>query len=222
MKLQPLSAESRFRPAIYGVIHALVDSLWIQGRPGMDYEAVRQVIEREAGGNGSLCLALQDPFAFDGLVSLDARLDITRSEYFAAIRASIGQSYQPGYDASPFVEFFLGAIVAAADFVLARIRGMANVQADVRRDVIDGTLPPAMLDALVYAWISRSLRAAEYRRITGRTAPTASRDLGAAAGLGYLVAEGVSRDRWYRMGPRLLETAAAGEPDDPRESTPRV
>jgi DNA-binding IclR family transcriptional regulator len=79
-----------------------------------------------------------------------------------------------------------------------------------------------MLDALVYAWISRSLRAAEYRRITGRTAPTASRDLGAAASLGYLVAEGVSRDRWYRLGPRLLETAAVGEPADPRDSTPRA
>jgi hypothetical protein len=26
MKLQPLSAESRFHPAIYGAIHALVDA----------------------------------------------------------------------------------------------------------------------------------------------------------------------------------------------------
>jgi DNA-binding IclR family transcriptional regulator len=61
-----------------------------------------------------------------------------------------------------------------------------------------------------------------FQRVTGRTAPTTSRDLGAAVSLGYLIAEGVSRDRWYRLGPRLLETAAAGEPADPRESTPRV
>jgi Fic family protein len=179
-------------------------------------------------GNGrtarilSRLLLIRAGFAFDGLVSLDARLDIMRSEYFAVIRASIGKSYQPGYDATPFAEFFLSTIAAAADFVLARIRGMAEVQDTVRRDVVAGRLPPAMLDALVYAWISRSLRAAEYRRITGRTAPTASRDLGAAASLGYLVAEGVSRDRWYRLGPRLLETAAVGEPADPRDSTPRA
>jgi hypothetical protein len=57
---------------------------------------------------------------------------------------------------------------------------------------------------------------------SSRIRSTASRDLGAAAGLGYLVAEGVGRDRWYRLGPRLLETPAAGEPADPHESTPRA
>jgi Fic family protein len=179
-------------------------------------------------GNGrtarilSRVLLVRDGYALDGLVSLDAWLDIMRSDYFAAIRASIGRSYEPGYDATPFAEFFLSAITAAADHVLARIRGMGEVQVKVRRDVIAGRLPPAMLDALVYAWISRSIRAADYRRVTGRTAPTTSRDLGAAVSLGYLIAEGVSRDRWYRLGPRLLETAAAGEPADPRESTPRA
>ena len=179
-------------------------------------------------GNGrtarilSRVLLIRGGYALDGLVSLDAWLDIMRSDYFTAIRASIGRSYEPGYDATPFADFFVRAITGAADHVLARIRGMGEIQIKVRRDVIAGKLPPAMLDALVYAWISRSLRAADYQRVTGRTAPTASRDLGAAASLGYLIAEGVSRDRWYRLGPRLLETPAAGEPADPRESTPRA
>ena len=44
-----LKAKESVESRGYHVIHALVDSLWIQGRPGMDYEAVRQVIEREAG-----------------------------------------------------------------------------------------------------------------------------------------------------------------------------
>jgi Fic family protein len=179
-------------------------------------------------GNGrtarimSRLLLIRGGYALDGLVSLDAWLDIMRSDYFAAIRASIGRSYEPGYDATPFASFFLTAITGAADHVLARIRGVGEIQIKVRRDVMAGTLPPAMLDGLVYAWISRSLRAADYRRITGRTAPTTSRDLGAAVRLGYLIAEGVSRDRWYRLGTRLLETPAVGEPADPRESTPRA
>ena len=179
-------------------------------------------------GNGrtarilSRLLLARGGFALGGLVSLDAWLDIMRTDYFAAIRASIGQSYEPGYDATPFSLFFLSAFIGAADHVLSRIRGIGEIQIKVRRDVIAGVLPPAMFDGLVYAWISRSLRAGDYQRITGRTAPTASRDLGAAVRLGYLIAEGVSRDRWYRLGPRLLATPAVGEPVDPRESAPRA
>jgi Fic family protein len=175
-------------------------------------------------GNGRTARALsrlllnRGGYALEGLVSLDALLDSRRSDYFAAIRDSIGPSYLPGYDATPFAAFFLGAITAAADHVLARLRGLGEVQIKVRRDVVDGTLPPPMLDALAYAFINRSLRAGDYQKVTGRTAPSTSRDLAAAVKLGYLIAEGVSRDRWYRLGPRLLEAPAPGEPNDPRES----
>jgi len=178
-------------------------------------------------GNGrtaraiSRLLLVRGGDALDGLASLDAHLDTHRSDYFAAIRASIGQGYDPGYDATPFVLFFLGAITRAADHLLARLRSLGEVQIKVRRDVIDGTLPPAMLDALAYAFINRSLRAGEYQKLTGRTAPTTTRDLGTATRLGYLAPVGTTRDRWYRLGPRLLETPAPGEPGDPREEVPR-
>ena len=158
-------------------------------------------------GNGrtaraiSRFLLVRGGYALDGLVSLDAHLDIHRSEYFAAIRSSIGREYQTGYDATPFVRFLLGAITGAGDHVLTRLRGLGQVQIRVRRDVVDGNLPPPMLDALVYAFINRSLRAGEYQSITGRTAPTTTRDLTTAVGLGYLVAEGSTRDRWYRLAP---------------------
>ena len=118
--------------------------------------------------------------------------------------------------------FFLRAISGSADHVLARLRGLGSVQIIVRRDVVEGTLPPAMLDALAYAFINRSLRAGDYQKITGRTAPTTTRDLAAATRLGYLIAEGTTRDRWYRLGPRLLEAPAPGEPSDPREAMPRA
>ena len=179
-------------------------------------------------GNGrtaralSRLLLVRGGYGFDGVVSLDASLDTQRSAYFAAIRASIGRAYEPGYDATPFVAFFLRALTGAADHVLARLRALGEVQISVRRDVVDGTLPPTMLDALAYAFINRSLRAGDYQKVTGRTAPTTTRDLAAATKAGYLVAEGSTRDRWYRLGPRLLATAAPGEPSDPREATPRA
>ena len=179
-------------------------------------------------GNGRTARAIsrfflvRGGYALDGMVSLDAHLDIHRSDYFAAIRASIGPAYQPGYDATPFVVFLLDALIGAADHVLTRLRGFGQVQIAVRRDVVEGRLPPPMLDALVYAFINRSLRAGEYQQLTGRTAPTTTRDLTTAARLGYLIAEGTTRDRWYRLGPRLLEAPAPGEPTDPREDLPRA
>lgn len=177
-------------------------------------------------GNGrsaralSRLLLIRGGYALDGLVSLDAYLDQRRSVYFRVIRESIGRSYEPGYDATPFVIFFLGAIATAADHVLARIKGLGQVLITVRRDVVSGALPPAMIDGLAYAWLNRSIRPGDYQRITGRTAPTTTRDLAQAVALGYLIAEGDRRGRWYRLGPRLLETPATGETADPRVEAP--
>ncbi len=77
-------------------------------------------------GNGrtaralSRLLLVRHGFALDGLVSLDAYLDLQRRDYFAAIRASLGASYVRGYDATPFVRYCLQAISAAAEHVCAR------------------------------------------------------------------------------------------------------
>jgi Fic family protein len=178
-------------------------------------------------GNGrtaralSRLLLVRGGYALDGLVSLDAWLDLRRTEYFAAIRASTGQSYEPGYAATPFASFFLRAIAGAADHLLARLRGLGQVQIRVRRDVAEGRLAPMMLDGLVYAWINRSLRPADYQRVTGRGPAPASRDLATAERLGYIIGNGAASARWYRLGPKLLETPAEGETTEPRSSERR-
>jgi hypothetical protein len=73
----------------------------------------------------------------------------------------------------------------------------------LRRAIIHGDLPPAMLDGLAYAWINRSLRPADHTRITGRANATDTRDLAAATRLGYLEARGATRTRRYRIDPIL-------------------
>lgn len=208
---------------------------WLRGRPAISPPVLAALAHLEFvaihpfnDGNGRMARAIsrfflaRGGYALDGLVSLDAHLDIHRSDYFAAIRASIGRAYRPGYAATPFLVFFLEAFTGAADHVLTRLRGLGEVQIVVRRDVVEGRLPPPMLDALAYAFINRSLRAGEYQQLTGRTAPTTTRDLKKAVLLGYLVAEGTTRDRWYRLGPKLLDAPAPGEPLDPREDAPRA
>ncbi len=150
-------------------------------------------------------LLLRDGYALGGLVSLDAYLDGDRRAYFDAIRASAGVAYRPPYDATPFVLYFLRSIVGAADFVLARVKGLTLVLGVVRRDVIAGKLPARAQDGLVYAWVNGLIRPADYVRITGRTKQSASRDLAAAVAARYLVASGSTRSRRYRLGARLAE-----------------
>lgn len=144
-------------------------------------------------------------YAFDGLVSLDAFLDRDRPRYFQAIADTTGREYKSGYDASIFVEYMLGAALVATDEALARMRGLSRVMVELRRDLVDGRLPAPMLDGLAYAWVNRSVRPADYIRITNRTKQSASRDLEIAVQLDYLVATGDTRRRRYLVGPRLAE-----------------
>jgi Fic family protein len=150
-------------------------------------------------------------YALGGLVSLDAQLDLDRPTYFAAIRRAIGTSYSPGYDATPFIAYFLASIVKSADHVLARIRGLGEVTTEVRRAIADRTLPAPMIDGLVFAWVNRHLRAGDYIRLTSRSAQSTSRDLAQAVKGGWLTATGEKRGRFYVLGPRLLAIPAPGE-----------
>lgn len=172
-------------------------------------------------GNGRTARALarlilvQRGYALDGLVSLDAQLDLDRSAYFSAIRDAIGEDYEPGYDATPFVRYFVRSITNSADFVLARLRGLGEVMIRIRRAIADGSLPPSMIDGLAFAWVNRHIRAGDYIRLTGRAPQSATRDLARAVAGGWLLATGEKRGRYYVLGPKLLQTPAQGEVDSP-------
>ena len=168
-------------------------------------------------GNGRTARALarllfaRGDLGFGGLVSLDGQLDQERTTYFTAIAGATGRRYEPGYDATPFVVYFLGAAVRAADRVLARMRGLGEVLIAIRRAIVAGELRPPLLDGLAYAWINHSIRPSDYGRITGRTSAAATRDLTAATRLGYLEPRGATRTRRYTMGPILARIAPAPE-----------
>lgn len=172
-------------------------------------------------GNGRTARAIarlilvRDGYALGGLVSLDAQLDLDRSAYFAAIRAAVGQDYVPGYDATPFARYFVTSITRSADHVLARLRGLGDVMVEIRRAIADGSLPPAMIDGLAYAWVNRHLRAGDYIRLTGRSPQSTTRDLKVAVKSGWLRATGEKRGRYYVLGPALLSTPAQGEITSP-------
>lgn len=168
-------------------------------------------------GNGRTARAIarhilvRHGYALGGLVSLDAQLDLDRTAYFGAIREAIGADYTPGYDATPFVRYFVESIIRSADHVLARLRGLGEVMVEVRRAIADGSLPPPMIDGLAFAWVNRHLRAGDYIRVTGRSAQNTTRDLARAVDGGWLRATGERRGRYYVLGPALLRTPADGE-----------
>lgn len=172
-------------------------------------------------GNGRTARAIarlilvRHGYALGGLVSLDAQLDLDRAAYFSAIREAVGVEYVPGYDATPFARYFLASITRSADHVLARLRGLGIVMVGVRRAIVDGSLPPAMIDGLAFAWVNRHLRAGDYIRLTGRSPQNATRDLHVAVMGGWLQATGEKRGRYYILGPALLETPADGEITSP-------
>jgi Fic family protein len=168
-------------------------------------------------GNGRTARAIsrlilaRHGYAFDGLVSLDAQLDLDRAAYFAAIRAAVGRSYAPGYVATPFVRFFVDSLVQSADHVLERVRGLGLVMIAIRRAIASGSLPAPMIEGLAYAWINRHLRAGGYIRATGRSPQNTTRDLQRAVDDGWLAAAGERKARIYVLGPKLLEIPALGE-----------
>lgn len=168
-------------------------------------------------GNGRTARALarlllsRGDMGFGGLVALDGQLDHERATYFSAISTTTGRRYEPGYDVTPFVSYFVGATVRATDHALARMRGLGQVLLAVRRAIVMGEIPAPMLDGLAYAWINNSIRPADYARITGRSAAAATRDLSLVARLGYLEARGATRTRRYMIGPALAMIAPVPE-----------
>jgi len=168
-------------------------------------------------GNGRTARAiarfilLQGGYALSGLVSLDARLDLDRAAYFAAIRAAVGQDHVPGYDATPFVRYFLESVSRSADNVLDRMRGLGQVMVEIRREIVNGEIPTPMIDGLAFAWVNRHLRAGDDIRITGRSPQNTTRDLDRAVSQEWLLATGEKRGRSYVLGPKLLGIAASDE-----------
>jgi Fic family protein len=165
-------------------------------------------------GNGRTARALtrlilfQHGYALDGLVSLDAYLDLQRREYFAAIRASLGTRYTRGYDATPFVDYYISATIGAAEHALSRVKGTTELLRVLRSAVGTGELQPQLTDPLVYTWINGSIRPTDYREVTGRTGPSATRDLASATRAGYLTVQGRTTTRRYLAGPKLQSIGA--------------
>ena len=125
-------------------------------------------------------------------VSLDRR-----DEYFNAIERSLRGSYVEGYDATPWLEFWIGAIVAHTRGLADSLTDWRRMMDDAYRDLAQLDLNHRQVDALIYAIRAGRLTRSDYIEIAKVSPMTASRDLRDLADRGLLTAQGRTRDRVY-------------------------
>ena len=154
-------------------------------------------------GNGRVSRALatlvlqRSAFGFKKLLSFEKYLWTVRDEYFNAIERSLRGSYVEGYDATPWLEFWIGAIVAHTRGLADSLTDWRRMMDDAYRDLAQLDLNHRQVDALIYAIRAGRLTRSDYIEIAKVSPMTASRDLRDLADRGLLTAQGRTRDRVY-------------------------
>ena len=142
-------------------------------------------------------------YEFRNIVSLDAQLDLDRPNYFKAIRKAAGRTYKRGYDATPFVAYFISVLNQAMRYTIDRIAVFERVHAILRVEAAAGRIPAPSVEPLAYTWVNRAIRPSRYRELTRRTPQLTTYDLGRLAAAGYLEPMGATKRRKYLIGPAL-------------------
>jgi Fic family protein len=165
-------------------------------------------------GNGRVSRIVQSlVLARDGLLapdlaSIEQHLGDHTSNYYNALRAVQGGSYQPQRDASSWVRFCIDAHLAQAHQRLALIENAARRWARLEALVAEHPWPDRLTIALEQALFGRTDRTA-YGREADVSPATASADLRRLADAGLLAQEGRTRNAHYRPTDMLRKAAGA-------------
>jgi len=131
-----------------------------------------------------------------------------REDYYAAF-ACLGLEWNPGADATPFVEAHVGAQrrqVEALSLRLSTDRHLWLVLEDLVRHDLRGD--PRMVHALYDVFLGREVTNRYYRDLADVSVPTATNDLVRLDAAGLLRVLGAGRTRRYSAGPRLMTLVA--------------
>ena len=156
-------------------------------------------------GNGRTARALatlvlqRSPYNFKNLLSFDAVCYALRDHYFTAIERTLGRTFSPNYDATPWLEFFCQVVLTNAYRLAGRLTDWRRRVDDVHKELEKLDLNHRQADGLVFAAQVGHISRADYMEITGASPVTASRDLVFLARNGWLNAEGNTRARIYRF-----------------------
>jgi Fic family protein len=165
-----------------------------------------------ADGNGRVSRIVQSlVLARDGLLapelaSIEQYLGEHTGDYYNALRAVQGGSYQPARDASPWVRFCIDAHLAQARRRLALIEDAGRRWSRLEALVAQRGWPDRLTIALEQGLFGRTDRAT-YGGEADVSPATASSDLRRLADAGLLAQEGRSRNVHYRATDALRQAA---------------
>ena len=160
---------------------------------------------RTARGLSTLILQ-RSPFGFRKLLSLETALFHVRDEYFAAIERTLGKSFEPGYDGTPWLEFFVQLMGLEVGRLRAVLTEWHRWMEEAHEIMEEEGVPPRLADGLAFAKQTGSMTRGDYMEIAGVSPMTASRDLAQLVDFGLLVPQGKTRSRVY------YPTVEAAEP----------
>ena len=149
-------------------------------------------------GRGLATLILQrSPFHFKKLLSLESFISGIRDDYFTAIERTLGKNFRFDYDATPWLEFWVRAVMAHAMQLQMELtdwhRNREKVYAALEKANINHRQAEALIFTIKMGKITRS----DYSEIAAVTNVTASRDLRRLVDTGWLFPHGAGRGRYY-------------------------
>ena len=157
-------------------------------------------------GNGRAARALatlvlqRSPFGFKMLLSLEQFHHAIRDDYFTAIERTLGQRFKEGYDATPWLEFFVKSLMAHTMQLTAKFTDWHRIMNDLYGSVKE-LVNFRQAEGLLYANYVGRITRSDYIDIAKVSAATASRDLAELVTDGWLIAEGKTRTRSYVPKP---------------------
>lgn len=158
-------------------------------------------------GNGRTSRGLEtlllqrSSFDFKKLLSLEATLLGMKDGYFSAISRSLGNQFQDGYDATPWLEFSTSALVVCSRSLVEQTTAWHKKMSELYSYGPQAGLSTRQTDGLMYANQMGQITRGGYIEVTGVSMATASRDLADLVAKGFLTLEGKTRDRVYRPVP---------------------
>jgi Fic family protein len=204
----------RFRPPDQGDVPGLMRSftLWLRESGDEIHPIIKAgvahihliAIHPFWDGNGRTARGLatliiqRSPFNFRKLLSLESHMFDLRDDYFSAIERTLGVAFDPGYDATPWLEFFTDALHQHVYLLVAELTDWHRMMEEAHRILAAKGWNQRQADAFAFAFQAGQMTRSDYIEITGVSPATASRDLAEMVDAGLLTAEGKTRSRVYR------------------------